>query len=66
MSKTLVAAAANSAHVDALVAAESQNVMRLLCAAVPLSLLVDLVLPTPSAEILALEGGDARWFTDVA
>jgi hypothetical protein len=73
MSKTLVTngaasptAVSNAARVEALIAAESLDVMRLLSGAVPLSLLIDLVLPTPSVEILAREGGDAGWFTDVA
>jgi hypothetical protein len=45
---------------------DSEDGMRLLAAAVPLSLLIDLVLPTPSTEILAREGGDTRWITHVA
>jgi hypothetical protein len=45
---------------------DSDHVMQLLAGGVPLSLLVDLVVPTPSAEILACEGGDAGWMTNVA
>lgn len=39
------------------------DVMGLLGAGVPVSLLVDLAVPVSSQEILASEGGDAGWLS---
>lgn len=52
--------------VDVVAVNDSRIVMQVLSAGVPLSLLVDLVAPTPSAEILTREGGDAGWIRHVA
>ena len=40
---------------------EQTDVMGLLAAGVPVSLLMDLAIPVNSREILAAEGGDAGW-----
>lgn len=40
---------------------ETDDALSLLAAGVPLSLMIDLVLPSSSQEILLAEGGDAHW-----
>jgi hypothetical protein len=42
---------------------EQTDVMGLLAAGVPVSLLMDLAVPVNSQEILSTEGGDAAWLS---